>query len=253
MDTLLASYNTDLFWLFPVTTLLISMSAFALFASILTFIAWKEPAWLNRYRIQARRNRQQTLFWPSIKSWLQNNLAFASIILLTWPLLALFVDLQTGALPPWYIILGQIILFIYLDDFLYYWLHRTMHRNKWLFRHIHAKHHRFMTPWAITGNYMHPVEFVLTGSLALLGPLLLEAHIVTVWLWIAFRQWEAAEGHCGYDLPISPTRYLPFSDGALHHDYHHAKMHGNYGGFLPVADRLFGTYIKPADHTRKPT
>ena len=75
----------------------------------------------------------------------------------------------------------------------------------------------------------------------LVGPLLLGSHVVTIYIWIAWRQWEAAEGHAGYDFPISPTRLIPFSDGATHHDFHHAKVKGNYAGFFPWTDRMFGT------------
>ena len=90
-----------------------------------------------------------------------------------------------------------------------------------------------MTPWSITGHYMHPVEFVLTGTVMLIGPLLVGAHVVTLYVWIVFREWEAAEGHAGYDFPWSPTHLIPFSDGATHHDFHHAKVKGNYAGFFP--------------------
>jgi 4-alpha-methyl-delta7-sterol-4alpha-methyl oxidase len=86
---------------------------------------------------------------------------------------------------------------------------------------------------------MHPVEFTLTASIALVGPLLVGAHVVTLWLWFAFRQWEAAEGHSGYDLPWTPTH-----DGARHHDWHHARVKGNYAGFLTWMDRLCGTYAR---------
>ena len=61
---------------------------------------------------------------------------------------------------------------------------------------------------------------------------------------MTIRQWEAAEGHSGYDFPFGPTHLLPGSDGALHHDFHHAKVKGNYAGFLAWVDGLFGTYAK---------
>jgi 4-alpha-methyl-delta7-sterol-4alpha-methyl oxidase len=34
---------------------------------------------------------------------------------------------------------------------------------------------------------------------------------------------------------------MPFSDGATHHDFHHAKVKGNYAGFFPWTDKAFGT------------
>jgi hypothetical protein len=51
--------------------------------------------------------------------------------------------------------------------------------TRWLFKRVHGVHHRILTPWAITGHYMHPVEFVLTGALALAVPWLIGAHMTT--------------------------------------------------------------------------
>ena len=71
---------------------------------------------------------------------------------------------------------------------------------------------------------MHPLELALTGSVALVGPLLLGSHVVVLWSWFVWRQWEAAEGHCGYDFPWSPSHLIPGNDGARHHDAHHARV-----------------------------
>ena len=43
------------------------------------------------------------------------------------------------------------------------------------------------------------------------------------------------------DFPWSPSHLIPFSDGATHHDFHHAKVKGNYAGFFPWTDTAFGT------------
>lgn len=240
MDDLLARYDTPLFWQFAVGTSLVNVVAFALFAAALTALAMADPTALRQYRIQSRAPRAQTLVWPSMQKWVVNNLTMLSTVVLLWPLLAP-ASIRLGApYPRWYEVLWQVVLFVYLDDFLYYWMHRAMH-TPWLMKRVHGVHHRIVTPWAITGNFMHPVEYVLTGLLALVGPILLGAHVITVWCWIAWRQWEAAEGHCGYDLPWSPTRLLPFNDGAAHHDWHHAKVRGNYAGFLNLWDRVFKT------------
>jgi plant 4alpha-monomethylsterol monooxygenase len=109
---------------------------------------------------------------------------------------------------------------------------------------VHGWHHRIVTPWAVTGHYMHPVEYVLTGTIALVGPLLVGAHVAVLWIWFAWRQWEAAEGHSGYDFPWSPSHWFPGSDGARHHDWHHARVRGNYAGFFPIWDRACGTFAK---------
>ena len=242
LDGVLSIYRDPLFLPFPLASVAISALAFLAFAGPLTWIAAAAPPSLERYRIQSRRPRPQELLAPSLRAWLVNNAILLVVVVLAWPLLRLS-GVHAGPLPPWWVVLGQVVLFIYLDDFLYYWVHRTLH-TRWLYKRIHGWHHRIVTPWAVTGHYMHPVEYVLTGTLALVGPVLVGAHVLTLWLWFAFRQWEAAEGHCGYDFPWTPTHVLPFNDGAIHHDVHHARVKGNYAGFLAWTDWVFGTYAR---------
>ena len=229
------------FWALPVGGTLVAMVAFGLFALPLTWAASRDVAWLQQRRIQSRRPREQRLVVPSLQRWLINSGAMLVASIASWPILRT-TGIHVGPLPPWYEVLWQVVFFVYLDDVLYWFFHRAMH-TRWLFRHVHGVHHRIVTPWAITGNYMHVVEFIGTGFLAMAGPSIVGAHVLTVYVWIVLRQWEAAEGHCGYDLP-SPTRYLPLSDGAIHHDFHHAKVHGNYAGFFPWMDRVMGTLAR---------
>lgn len=226
---------------FLLSTSTVSLGAFLLFALPLSWIAWREPAWAAPYRLQRRRARAQTLFAASLLRCLLNHGAMTLAAAVAWPLIALSHLRVDGPLPSLFELGWQVALFIYLDDFLYYWMHRAMH-TRWLYKRVHSVHHRIKTPWAITGLYMHPLEYVLTGGLMILGPLLLGSHLVTALVWIVVRQLEAAEGHCGYAFPWSPLSWLPGSEGAAHHDLHHARVRVNYAGFLAVWDKVFGTW-----------
>jgi 4-alpha-methyl-delta7-sterol-4alpha-methyl oxidase len=260
IDALLATYADPRFVRVGLVTVLLSAGAFLLFALPLTWLAARDPAWARRWKIQNPRGagamteeeaeRRDILVQgprmvrESLRAGLRNNLAMLAVTVAAWPLMSLSA-VHLGPLPTgwWWLFPLQLLFCIYLDDFLYYWMHRAMH-TRWLLRHVHGRHHRVLAPWAVTGHYMHPLEYVLTGSLAFLGPSLLGAHVVLLWAWIVFRQWEAAEGHCGYAFPWSPTHWLPFSHGALHHDAHHARVRGNYAGFLALWDRRFGTEVR---------
>lgn len=242
LETILDWYRDPLFFYFPVCGTLVSMGAFMLWAIPLTWIAAREPAWAAKYRIQARRMRPERMIWPSVRLWLLNNALMAVLVVLSWPLLR-HSRVHLGPLPPLWVIALQLLAFIVLDDFVYYWMHRALHHGA-LYKKIHAVHHRMPTPWAIAAHYMHPVEFILTGLLTTTWPALFGAHVVTVWLWVAFRQWEAAEGHSGYSFPWSPTKLIPLYDGVEYHDFHHAKFNGNYAGFLGYLDGIFGEYSK---------
>ncbi|MCB9548276.1 MAG: sterol desaturase family protein [Myxococcales bacterium] len=92
---------------------------------------------------------------------------------------------------------------------------------------------RTKTPWAIAAHDMHPVEFIATACLMLVGPLVVGCHVLVLWIWIAFRQLGRRRA-LRLRLPLSLTRLLPGSDGALHHDFHHAQLGGNFAGFLAM-------------------
>ena len=121
-----------------------------------------------------------------------------------------------------------------------------MHENKWLLKHIHSVHHRIHNTCGVNGNYMHWVEYSLTATLTLVGPMLIGAHIYVVYLWVILRQVEGADGHIGYDIPWNPAHLLPVYEGPVYHDFHHAKFKGNYAGFLPYLDKYLGKTHIPA-------
>jgi sterol desaturase/sphingolipid hydroxylase (fatty acid hydroxylase superfamily) len=239
VDSILAMYRDPLFLLFPVAGSLVSMAAYLVFAIPLTWIAYADPPSLRKYRIQERRMEPGKVIGPAIRYWVMNNLIMTAVVVIGWPIMR-HTGIHTGPLPAWWVIALQIVFFIYLDDFLFYWLHRALH-SKLMFRRIHSVHHRATTPWACSAQYLHPVEFVLTASLMLVGPNLLGSHVVTIWIWIVVRQWLGTEAHTGYSFPWNPTYLLPGYGGTEYHDFHHAKFTGNYAAFLGHLDRIFGT------------
>lgn len=238
----LDAWRDPLFLWFPVGGTMVSMIAFATFATPLTLLAWRDPAWARPWRIQERRPPAKAIVGPSVRLWLVNNALQLAIVVAAWPLLR-HTGVHAGPLPPGWIAVVQVLGFVYLDDALYWAFHRVMH-TKPLYRRFHQLHHRIPAPWAVSAHAMHPVEYLATTAIMLTGPVLLGVHVVTLYAWIVVRQWEAAEGHCGYQLPWSWTRWIPGGDGAAHHDAHHARPHGNYGGFFPIWDRVFGTLSK---------
>ena len=243
LDVWLSFYQDEWFWQFPATTMLISNGVFLALAIPWTLIAWYDPKALRKYKIQNKPFEVKKHFFPSLGLLVVNNFMLALLLIISWPLVK-HSNVHLGELPAWYIIIAQIVFFIFLDDFLYYWMHRYFHQNKWLLRHVHSVHHRVRNTCGINGNYMHWVEFSATASLMLLGPTIIGAHLYVIWIWVALRQFEAVDGHAGYDIPWNPAHWLPVYQGPVYHDFHHAKFKGNYAGFLPYLDKYMGnTYI----------
>ncbi|MCB9680423.1 MAG: sterol desaturase family protein [Alphaproteobacteria bacterium] len=243
LDSWLQTYQDPMFLWFVVGANVVSMAAYLTFALPLTWLAWAEPAWAVSWRIQRKRPDVAKWFAPGLRAWAVNNAVLLGLIVVTWPLWGSHVTVHTGPWPPWWVAGLQLLAFVYLDDALYWVLHRAMHEG-WLWRRVHTVHHRVVTPCAITGHYMHPVEYVATAMLMLVGPLVLGVHVVVLYAWIVLRQLEAAEGHCGYHLAASPLAWLPGGHGADFHDFHHARFHGNYAGILGWLDGVLGTWSK---------
>ncbi len=220
----------------------VSVGAFAIFAGPLTLLAWADPVWARGWKIQDKPFKIGRFVGIATARWLGNSVAMLAVAALAWPLLQAS-GIHLGAPPPPSEAALQLLLFVLLDDALFYVMHRVLHRG-WLWKHIHKVHHQVVTPFALTGHHMHPVEYVLIGALMLLGPALLGVHVSVLLVWIGLRQWEAAEGHCGYRIPFSPTVWLLGFDGPDHHDFHHSRFRGNYAGYLPHMDAWLGTLSK---------
>lgn len=235
-------WNDPLFWSFPMATLAISTAAFLAFAFPYTLLAWIDPPALRRFKVQDKPFDLQRWFWPSLGRLAINIPVLVVALILSWPLLR-HAPIHVGSMPAWYVVIAQLAFFVLLDDFLYYWMHRTMHRG-WLLKKVHSVHHRIRHTTAINGNYMHWFEYLCTATLTLVGPMLVGAHLYVLWIWIIIRQYEAADGHSGYVFPWNPGHLFPLYEGAGYHDYHHSQYQGNYAGFLPYLDRFWNTYAR---------
>ena len=119
---------------------------------------------------------------------------------------------------------------------------------------FHKLHHEHQNTMAISAEYTHPVEFLLGGLLPSgAGPLILgrKVHIGTYALWLILRIGKTTESHCGYDFPITPFGYLPFTGSSKFHNYHHLYFKGNYGSFFIFWDFVCGTINKKYTYVKE--
>ncbi|MFM7204610.1 MAG: sterol desaturase family protein [Myxococcota bacterium] len=242
-------YAEPLFIDMVVITSFLSMGAFLVFALPLTLLAWWEPRWIRPYRIQERRPAGWPMMKAALKVFVLNNLLLFGLSVLLWPVFRLS-SLHNGVEPTPLLMMGQIFCFVLLEDYLFYFFHRALHRDVF-YRMIHGMHHRFRTPWALAAHYMHPLEFLVSSGLVLVGPLILGAHVWTLWVWVVIRQAISADGHSGYDLPFNPLRLLLVYRGPRLHDLHHARVEGNYG-LMYILDRAFSSETGVKEERRVP-
>lgn len=66
----------------------------------------------------------------------------------------------------------QFLLFNVIEDTGFYWVHRWMH-TPWAYKTIHVQHHLYDPPFSLSGELMHPAEFLFNVLVPLmLGPFL---------------------------------------------------------------------------------
>ena len=104
--------------------------------------------------------------------------------------------------PAWQLQLPQLAFFFVFEDMAHFFLHRALHWGP-LYKHIHKIHHKYSAPFGLAAEYAHPAEVMILGSGTIGGPLLYcafrhDLHIVTVYLWITLRLFQAVDAHSGY-------------------------------------------------------
>lgn len=134
--------------------------------------------------------------------------------------------------PPLWRIAMQVSIFFVMEDTWHYWFHRALHYGP-LYRSIHKLHHTYSAPFGLAAEYASPIEVMLLGIGIVGSPILWvsltkDLHLVTMYIWIVLRLFQAIDAHSGYDFPWSLRHVLPFWAGADHHDLHHEKFIGNY-------------------------
>lgn len=157
----------------------------------------------------------------------------------------------------WLRLVLEFLAILVAADLLTFAEHWLMHKNRWLWKNIHAVHHLFdqrgacLFSWA--GIWVHPVEalvFLLAmiavpGLLGVFG--IYFVHPLALWAGLFIYVALVVEEHSGFDLPWSPHRWMPLGlgGGAAPHEVHHGKATRNYGFILKLWDFALGSYTPP--------
>jgi len=151
---------------------------------------------------------------------------------------------QAQSLPSFW----KILLALFMVDFVIYWIHRAQHNTNLLWR-THAWHHSIEQMYWFAGfrtSFFHSFiynipQVVIPVTLLHLSPA--EAGIgYSLGLLIQF--WE----HTNLDVKVGPLKWLIITP-AYHRIHHSATLHRgmNLGTTFSLWDRMFGTYVDPAD------
>lgn len=132
----------------------------------------------------------------------------------------------------------------------FYLIHRVMHPwrvsgipdvGKFLYKHVHAQHHKSYNPTAFSGTNMHPFESTLYYSACLIF-VAFGCHPVIVLGCIVDCAVGAWLGHDGFQWPGS---------GDYFHLLHHSFFDCNYGAMHVPIDKWVGTFVGCKEDLKK--
>lgn len=135
-----------------------------------------------------------------------------------------------------------LLLYITLVEIGVYWMHRTLHTNKFLYKYVHGLHHKYnklstLTPWASIA--FNPLDGILQASPYVVCLFFVPVHYFTHIFLLFFSGVWATNIHdamWGDSEPIMGSKY---------HTLHHTHYLYNYGQFFIFCDWFFGTLRVP--------
>lgn len=147
--------------------------------------------------------------------------------------------------PPLVLFRQFVVAMLVLDTWQYF-MHRYMHHNKFLYRHIHSQHHRLVVPYSFGALYNHPVEGLLLDTIGGALSFLLSGMSPRMSIFFfSFATIKTVDDHCGLWLPGNLFHFF-FRNNSAYHDIHH-QLYGtkyNYSQpFFVMWDRMLGTYM----------
>jgi sterol desaturase/sphingolipid hydroxylase (fatty acid hydroxylase superfamily) len=141
------------------------------------------------------------------------------------------------------------VLAFVLDDFNYYWFHRTAHRVRWFWaahvNHHSSQHYNLSTALRQTWTGFFALSFAFHIWPALLGfhPAIL---LTVAGINLVYQFWIHTEA-----VKRMPRWFEAVMNTPAHHRVHHATnpryLDRNYAGVFIVWDKLFGTFEAERD------
>jgi len=145
-----------------------------------------------------------------------------------------------------------LLMCYFVGDFLIYWEHVFMHKNKWLRHYVHATHHKYTSPmFSFNAGWVHPLEILVAAICELFYPTVASVHPLTLWVFLWTWIFWLTEEHSGDHVWFSLWNLSPLiGGGAPPHDLHHSPhLTKNFGFVFSCWDRLFGTFAEPSTET----
>jgi Delta7-sterol 5-desaturase len=169
------------------------------------------------------------------------NAAFAVLGVILWR--EGIIEIRTyGEYSPLTVLADSLLLFVAMD-FSMYIFHRVAHHPVF-YPLAHRTHHQYESPRPISLFVLNPLEVIGFGTLWLVVVALYTSSIEGILIYLTLNLVFGMVGHLGVEpAPAAWVRtpIIRYFSTSTFHAEHHGTRHYNYGFYLIVWDRLFGT------------
>ena len=135
-------------------------------------------------------------------------------------------------------------------DFVYYWYHRCSHRVRFLWA-VHMNHHS-----SEEMNYVVSLRQAWFGPITkipffMFMPLVGFDPLITLVAGVASTFWGVL-GHTQWINKLGPLEYILVTPSShrVHHGSNECYLDKNYGNFLIIWDRMFGTFTEEREKVK---
>jgi len=138
-----------------------------------------------------------------------------------------------------------VLLLFFASDFIYYWIHRAIHRWGWLWKASgHGFHHAFQNLHALNVGTNHPFEIVLLTLPMVLVATIFGAGAEAVGGASVLIVVNTAAAHANVRMETPGLSWIVTSANQhrRHHSNHFETSNTNFACNAILWDRLFGTY-----------
>ncbi|MEE6514965.1 hypothetical protein FKM82_023429, partial [Ascaphus truei] len=226
---------------FPVLLAFSGFLGFSFPFAVLDLVGERCPL-LYQYKIQKDKRPTIRMMGLCVKRAVSNHLVYVFPTVLLNGLWMPPAPLPAMA-PSVCTLLVEVFGCLLLFDFQYFIWHVLHHKNYWLYKKLHAVHHKYVAPFSWSSQNLGGYELMTLGFWSSTNPVRLRCHPLTAWTCNLLSIWMSVDDHIGYDFPWSLSHVMPFGlyGGALAHDLHHQRPDTNFAPFFGHWDLIFGT------------
>ncbi|KAK9707247.1 hypothetical protein RND81_07G183400 [Saponaria officinalis] len=203
----------------------------------------------DNYRLHSKKDEIDKNLVPKsdvVKGVLLQQLVQAVVALLLFAVTGSSRETLSNQNTSMFVLACQFLTAMMVLDTWQYFMHRYMHHNKFLYRHVHSQHHRLVVPYAFGALYNHPLEGLILDTIGgALSFLISGMSPRTSIYFFSFATIKTVDDHCGLWLPGN-LFHMFFKNNSAYHDVHHQLYGTKYNfsqPFFVMWDKILGTYM----------